>query len=167
VCPQALLRASLAAARLHHGFLTTPHLLLGIISAGSASLAAAPAAAGSSSSSNSLAAAAEAAVVALIDGPGAGQGDRAVVAGAGAAASMLGQSCGLDVVQWVPQLSGPAKTLLLQAEDFRKHQGSRWQRALVRAGGGGVCWIGSSGCRNYLASKLPSRSRPLRARAAC
>jgi hypothetical protein len=120
---KALLRASLAAARLHHGYVTTPHLLLGLVSAGSASLAAAAPA--DSSSSDRLAAAAEAAVVALIDGPGSmGRGGtQAVVAGTGAAASLLGRSCGLDVVQWVPALSGPAREVLLAAEGLRRAQG--------------------------------------------
>lgn len=119
---KALLRASLAAARLHHGYVTTPHLLLGLVSAGSTSLAA-PATV--DSSSDRLAAAAEAAVVALIDGPGSmGRGGtQAVVAGAGAAASLLGRSCGLDVVQWVPALSGPAREVLLAAEGLRQAQG--------------------------------------------
>jgi hypothetical protein len=125
---QALLRASLAAARLHHGFLTTPHLLLGLISAGAPSLTQQAAAAGANSSSSSsegdsLAAAAEAAVVALIDGPGAGVGARGVVSRAGAAASLLGRSCGLDVVQWVHQLSGPALQVLRDAETLRIEQG--------------------------------------------
>lgn len=121
-CPalQALLRASLAAARLHHGFLTTPHLVLGLVSAGSASLA--QPAADSSSSSASLAAAAEAAVVRVIDGPAVGP-DQLVVRGAAAAASMLGRSCGLDVVQWVPQLSTPAKAVLMAADELRQSQG--------------------------------------------
>lgn len=116
---QVLLRASLAAARLHHGFLTTPHLVLGLVSAGSASLAQPTA---GSSSSASLAAAAEAAVVRVIDGPAVGP-DQLVVRGAAAAASMLGRSCGLDVVQWVPQLSTPAKAVLLAADELRQSQG--------------------------------------------
>lgn len=141
---KALLRASLAAARLHHGYVTTPHLLLGLVSAGSSSLAAAPAAV-DGSSSDRLAAAAEAAVVALIDGPGSmGRGGtQAVVANAGAAASLLGRSCGLDVVQWVPALSGPAREVLLAAEGLRRAQGECVWFWWLFLGGGGystACW---------------------------
>jgi hypothetical protein len=62
-------------------------------------------------------------VVALIDGPGAGAGSGGLVSGAGAAASLLGRSCGLDVVQWVHQLSGPVRQLLQGAEALRAEHG--------------------------------------------
>lgn len=143
---QALLRASLAAARLHHGFLTTPHLLAGIIAAagGSNNSSLAMAAAvgdNSSSDADSLAAAAEAAVVQLIDGPrsvssaaaasAGGSSDSAAAAATASAAAavvsdvLLGRACGglADVVSWVPKLSDPARSVLLAAEGLRKSQG--------------------------------------------
>ena len=61
-------------------------------------------------------------MVRLIDGPQAAAAT-AAAGTAAAAASLLGRSCGLDVVQWVPQLSVPARKALLQAEQLRRATG--------------------------------------------
>uniref|UniRef100_A0A383V2Y3 Clp R domain-containing protein n=1 Tax=Tetradesmus obliquus TaxID=3088 RepID=A0A383V2Y3_TETOB len=122
---KALLRASLAAARLNHRYLTTPHILLGLLSASSSI--------SSSSSSDATAqcgaaclapaagcyADAEAAVRAMIDGPNS----TAVSAAVGAAASMMTQSRGLDAVAWCGELSARAQAVLLAAEQLRQQSG--------------------------------------------
>jgi hypothetical protein len=122
ICVQALLRASLAAARLNHRYLTTPHILLGLLSATTSS---------SSSDASSLTgpaclapaagryAEAEAAVRAMIDGPNG----TAVSAAVGAAASLMTQSRGLDAVAWCGELSGRAQAVLLAAEQLRQQAG--------------------------------------------
>jgi hypothetical protein len=120
---QVLLRASLAAARLHHGYITTLHILLGLVSAAAAA-AAADSSSSSSSSEHPLAAAAdkyveaEAAVAALIDGPSCSS-TYAVRSAVGAAHTLLGQSRGLAVINWCGQLSTPAVKVLQAADQMR------------------------------------------------
>lgn len=109
---QALLRASLAAARLNHAYITTPHILLGLLST---------AANTSNNPLNAAAdnyAAAEAAVTTMIDGP-----KYQVPPAVGAATSLLGQSRGLDVVAWCRDMSDTAWGVLDAAEQLREKYG--------------------------------------------
>jgi hypothetical protein len=121
---QALLRASLAAARLNHRYLTTPHLLLGLLSA-TTTTSSSSSEASSSVGPACLAPAAgryaeaEAAVRAMIDGPYGTAASAAV----GAAASLMTQSRGLDAVAWCGELSGRAQAVLLAAEQLRQQSG--------------------------------------------
>ncbi|WIA22546.1 hypothetical protein OEZ86_009534 [Tetradesmus obliquus] len=120
---KALLRASLAAARLNHRYLTTPHILLGLLSASCSSSSSSDATAQCGAACLAPAAGryadAEAAVRAMIDGPNS----TAVSAAVGAAASMMTQSRGLDAVAWCGELSARAQAVLLAAEQLRQQSG--------------------------------------------
>ncbi|KAF8063660.1 MSL1 [Scenedesmus sp. PABB004] len=104
---KALLRGSLAAARLGHGSLTTLHVALGLIAA------AAPG--GALGGLAGRHADAEAAVSVTIDG-------RPLPAALGAAASLLGTARGLDAVAWAPP-SARAAAVLAGAEALRRERG--------------------------------------------
>lgn len=103
LCAQALLRGSLAAARLDHGYTTTPHLVLGLVAAGAPALATVDYAA------------AEGAVTVLVDGGAPGPQRRVGVRAAAAEA-------GLGLVSWC-ELSGRAAGVLAAAEELRCARG--------------------------------------------
>jgi hypothetical protein len=133
---QALLRASLAAARLNHRYLTTPHLLLGLLSATTSSSSSSSSSSSEASSSCGAAclapaagryAEAEAAVRAMIDGPHSTAASAAV----GAAASLMTQSRGLDAVAWCGELSGRAQAVLLAAEQLRQQSGEAAAQSIM------------------------------------
>ena len=121
-----MLRASLAAARMSHTHITTPHLLLGLLSTAAA---ASPGSSPSAAAAAKQYAAAEAAVRAVIEGlgiPAPAAGAAPAVGGSRkqfAPQQAVTNDVTNDVVSWCGEVSNRVRDMIRAAEQHRQEQG--------------------------------------------
>lgn len=149
---KALLRASLQAARLRHSAVTTPHVLLGLLSVASDSGASGRSRDGTLVTPPPLAqvassyAAAEAAVATMVDGPATAHAADDLVAGSMGRAGR--EQLDAAAWAWTKELSVPARDALLAADALRADRGDQ----LLTSDHLLLALLGAAGCSSGAAA---------------